>query len=73
MEATSNDQQSVTPSRCRELQLSLSPNVYYIIPIIMEMEIENRPLDGISTLFVWFGENSSYIGLCSHHGQAETI
>ena len=37
------------------------------------IEIENGPLDGISTLFVWFGEHCSYIGLCSHHGQTETI
>ena len=37
------------------------------------IEIENGPLDWISTLFVWFGKNSSYIGLCRHHGQTETI
>ena len=37
------------------------------------IEIENGPVDGIATLFVWFGEHSSYIGMYRHHRQTETI
>ena len=40
---------------------------------IRKGEIENGPLDGIVTLFVWLGKHSRCIGLCRHHGQAETI
>lgn len=35
------------------------------------IEIENRPLDGVVTLFLWLSENSSYIRLCRYHVQAE--
>lgn len=35
--------------------------------------IDNGPLDGISTLFVWFGEYPSYIELYRHHGHTEMI
>ena len=49
------------------------PMFYGAQTVYYGTEIEIGPLDGISTLFVWFGEHSSYIGLYRHHGQTETI
>ena len=46
---------------------------WYIKTVYYGIEIENGRVDGIATLFVWLGEHFSYIGLCRHHGQVETI
>ena len=37
------------------------------------IEIENGRVDETTTLFVWLGEHSCYIGLYRYHGQAEVI